>query len=328
MRTVLRKADRYYPTRTQEVFYEVIDNKLDLSEADIEDMSEVHGLDVLYDLKELDLSKNHFTGIKGLENLTSLEILKINDTCAPPDPWADAWDRDAMENYPKIRIISGIDKLVKLKELHLRGNRIKEIRGLENLKKLENLDLSRNEITTIKGLENLKNLKELNVSDNKIPRELINELGGSNNKDLAKNPMKFVEYSHLLKNLTESEGSTTKILIINEIKEAFSAGYNSIMINLLKQGYLNDLKEKDLKILIQGIEAPLTIYLKTTPEIFRVALSLIAKKRNISIGDLKNELEIELKKEFTKKTGKYAEWRGKITKGYLEWKAHKYKKFI
>ncbi|MHA1490828.1 MAG: leucine-rich repeat domain-containing protein [Promethearchaeota archaeon] len=105
------------------------------------------------------------------------------------------YDRRDIE---KMCEIIGIDKLEKLKYLHLSSNSIKEIKCLENLTELEDLCLADNKIEEISGLENLTNLTKLNLNENKIKeiknldkltnlKELeltnnqINEIDGLNN---------------------------------------------------------------------------------------------------------------------------------------------------
>jgi hypothetical protein len=57
----------------------VVKNKLDLRKQGIQWISEIEGLDLLADLRELDLRDNNITRIEGLEKLANLERLDLRD---------------------------------------------------------------------------------------------------------------------------------------------------------------------------------------------------------------------------------------------------------
>jgi internalin A len=57
---------------------------------------------------------------------------------------------------------------VKLEEIDLFNNEIREIKGLDNLRNLKRINLSRNEISDVKGINHLKKLEYLNIRGNKI----------------------------------------------------------------------------------------------------------------------------------------------------------------
>jgi len=67
-----------------------------------------------------------------------------------------------------IKSISGIEKLVNLRKLALKKNKITDIQMLSQLTKLTYLDLGENEISTMYPLENLTNLTYLNLDKNFI----------------------------------------------------------------------------------------------------------------------------------------------------------------
>ena len=58
---------------------EVKNNILNLSDRGIEEITEIEGLEKLFNLKELDLSYNHITEIKKLEKLTNLQELYLSE---------------------------------------------------------------------------------------------------------------------------------------------------------------------------------------------------------------------------------------------------------
>ena len=98
-----------------------------LNNKGIEDISELEGLESLFDLKKLYLRNNNITEIKGLDHLTNLTILNLA--------------------YNKINEIKGLDHLDNLKELYLNDNNISELTGLGNLSKLNSLTLANNPLS-------------------------------------------------------------------------------------------------------------------------------------------------------------------------------------
>ena len=70
-------------------------------------------------------------------------------------------------SYNSISIIEGFDNLP-IKELKLRGNKIKQLTGLDKLPNLAYLDVSENSIISLAPLSTSTNLVHLDVSDNKI----------------------------------------------------------------------------------------------------------------------------------------------------------------
>ena len=90
----------------------------------------------------------------------------------------------------KIKNINGLENLVNLRKLTLSSNQISEISGLERLVNLEELYLDENQIKEINGLENLTNLRVLDLNNNQI-----NKLKGLQNLEnlqyfvVNKNPL-------------------------------------------------------------------------------------------------------------------------------------------
>lgn len=137
----------------EEIIQEKYGNELDnVKKIIIDDygntLTEIDGLENLITLEGLRISECHIFEIKGLNTLTNLKILTL------------------YANY--ITEIKGLDNLTNLEVLNLSNNQITEIKGLEKLIRLTSLDLSDNQITEIKGLENLTKLKYLNLSNNPI----------------------------------------------------------------------------------------------------------------------------------------------------------------
>jgi hypothetical protein len=86
--------------------YHVWNDKLDLSELKISDITEIEGLETLTNLQVLELHSNQIDEIKGLENLINLKKLCLG------------WNQ--------IEEIKGLENLKNLQELYLDGNPIKE----------------------------------------------------------------------------------------------------------------------------------------------------------------------------------------------------------
>jgi len=76
----------------------------------------------------------------------------------------------------------------------IENNNILEIKNLEKHINLTFLCISNNPISEIKGLATLVNLQVLKIGGTKISRELIEELGGLDSPDFAKDIKKFVVY--------------------------------------------------------------------------------------------------------------------------------------
>ena len=91
--------------------YEVQKGFLDLGLLEITNIEEIHGLDKI-DIKHLELSSNDITEIKGLESLTSLEILNCSSN--------------------QLEHISGLSELKNLKILHLVSNQFSKPSIFEN----------------------------------------------------------------------------------------------------------------------------------------------------------------------------------------------------
>lgn len=100
---------------------------LNLNNKEINEITEIKGLENLTNLQRLNLRSNYITEIKGLENLKNLVHL---DLC-----------------FNQISEIKGLENLNKLILLNLENNQISEIKGLENLTHLNFLYLNGNKIS-------------------------------------------------------------------------------------------------------------------------------------------------------------------------------------
>ncbi|MHA1489966.1 MAG: leucine-rich repeat domain-containing protein [Promethearchaeota archaeon] len=105
----------------------IIDGILDLQRKNINDFSEIKGLEKTKNITELNLSFNHISEIKGLNKIINLKKLSLN--------------------HNNISEIKGLENLRNLEELSLFKNEIVEIKGLETLTKLRILYIGGNHIT-------------------------------------------------------------------------------------------------------------------------------------------------------------------------------------
>ena len=237
---------------------------LDLSENEF--IEEIKGLDTLTKLEILKMATNKIKEIKNLSSLINLRELSLYKC----DPFLmndlvteytlklnefilkrrDIKELNFYENEDQkrneyrykhfIREIKGLDNLINLEDLDLRGNYFTEIKGLDNLVNLKTLKLDYNQISIIKGLENLKSLKFLSVSNNNLFQ--IPELPYLGNESVgASNPQKFVEYckhKKLRKKLEEnpaiSEGEFKALRVLESL----------ISIELPLLNSLDELKNK------------------------------------------------------------------------------------
>ncbi len=125
-------------------------------------ITEIKGLDQLNQIQQLDISRNQITEIKGLDKLNQLQHLDISSN--------------------QIKEIKGLDKLNQLQILNISSNKIKEIKGLDNLNQLQILDIAYNQISDLSPLLALQPIIEnkllFRVVDNPLktpPREIANQ---------------------------------------------------------------------------------------------------------------------------------------------------------
>jgi hypothetical protein len=98
--------------------------------------------------------------------------------------------------FKSIGEIPAIKRLVNLKHLILKRNRISKIESIQNLKDLQILDLSDNELSEIESLAYLPNLKDLILTNNKIDQiRNVNML--QNLRKLAINYNALTEIQHI-----------------------------------------------------------------------------------------------------------------------------------
>ena len=154
----------------EEEKHEVKSGKLDLHSKDIEDISEVFGLDSLSQLQVLYFNRNKIKEIKGLEKLKKLRVLELSNNFITEIKGLKALDnlQWLILRNNQIVEIKELNTLNNLKILNLHNNGITEIKGLESLANLQEINLSKNNIVEIKGFERSSNLQELDLANNNI----------------------------------------------------------------------------------------------------------------------------------------------------------------
>lgn len=146
--------------------------ELDLTGCKLRDFDRMFDRDFCPNLRELNLSHNCFTTLKGFGYLPQLRILKIKQNrleslfCKLND-----------DGYPR-----GLFGLHGLEVLDVSHNSLHDLYGLQlaPMKDLKILHASNNEITKCDFLEKLKQLRELDLSKNRIrqidPHQFHNQL--------------------------------------------------------------------------------------------------------------------------------------------------------
>jgi hypothetical protein len=140
-------------------------------------ITKIEGLDSLTSLQWLNLDNNLITKIEGLDSLTSLQVLYLSDNL--------------------ITKIEGLSSLTSLRGLYLYNNNIIKIGELDSLTSLQELHLSDNKITKIEGLDSLTSLQWLNLDNN-----LITKIEGlASLTSIQKKKKKFYMNDNTIKNV-------------------------------------------------------------------------------------------------------------------------------
>ena len=135
-------------------------------------------IDMLTNLKELDLGFTRINDLRGIKNLTNLQELNLSfsriTNLSGIEYLTDLQRIDLI--FTEITSLSGIENLANLQELNLEETNIIDLSGIENLTNLRWLVLSNTNITELSGIENLTNLQWLDLSET-----LITDLSGIEN---------------------------------------------------------------------------------------------------------------------------------------------------
>ena len=193
------------------------------------EITNIHFLENLTGLQNLDLSYNQITDFRFLENLTGLQNLYLNNNQITDFRFLE--NLTGLQNldlsYNQITDIRFLENLTGLQTLVLSNNQITDIRFLENLTRLQTLNLRNNQITDIRFLENLTGLQNLDLRNNQITDfRFLENLTGLQYLDLSDNQIKDIRF---LENLTRLQ---TLNLSDNQIKDI--TPLESIVKNLNK----------------------------------------------------------------------------------------------
>lgn len=111
-------------------------------------ITHLDGIELLRNVRNLNLRSNKIWDVKPLEKLTNLTSLNLAAN--------------------QIVDISGLHSIKGIRELNLAGNQIENINPLSDLVNLNTLNLEHNKISNVDGIYNLKDIKKLNLLNNII----------------------------------------------------------------------------------------------------------------------------------------------------------------
>ena len=135
---------------------------------DLNQISEIEGLEDLTNLEELILKNNNISRMHNLNHLKNLKQLNLQGN--------------------NITEISGLEgNLKNLTSLNLSHNQISEIENLENLTNLKYLLLDNNKISKLKNLKKLPNIERISIlAGNNLPKPASSDLRGWNAAEYCK----------------------------------------------------------------------------------------------------------------------------------------------
>lgn len=191
-------------------------NLKDFSVSENNSLTNIKLIELLKNLKKLNLSKCNIIDISKIRNLKELEELYLYS-----NKIVDISPLNELENLEKLYLFDNeitnminLSKNVKLKNINLGDNKITHILGLNGLRNLEELSLYKNKIQRIEGLGGLVKLKYLDLNTNEIQEiENLESLTSLNSLVLAVNRIKRIE------RLEHNNNLEKLILAKNEIEK-------------------------------------------------------------------------------------------------------------
>ncbi len=213
------------------------------------------------------------------------------------------------QNIQNVTDIEGLkDKYVKIKELDLSDNQIKEIKGLENFLNLEFLKLNNNQITQINGLEQLKNIEKLTLRNNRI-----SEIKGLDN--LSK--LKYLDLSGNI-NINEIPESLNDIHALETLKlwncniKKFSDSTSKFFWMEQNYRYYSGYTQKDKEY----YEKTHNRKASYNNKLYKHFVQWAIKMRKIL---LEQKFTYRVIEKFENNTSKNAIWSGKPTNAFIKW---------
>eukprot|EP00736_Rhodelphis_marinus_P010350 Rmarinus@m.14060 len=141
--------------------------------------------------------------------------------CDPTLKDSDSWWSKVEEldlDHLRLRKISMLDKLQKIRKITLNDNEISRLEGLENCTFLEELSLEENRIMKIENLDNLTFMKKLDLGKNKISRiEGLLNLSHLTQLSIEDNELSSLAGLSHLSNLMELYAGNNRISDLREI---------------------------------------------------------------------------------------------------------------
>ncbi|MEI3894833.1 MULTISPECIES: leucine-rich repeat domain-containing protein [Bacillus] len=177
-------------------------NKNGLGRTNLESSITKEDLLQIKSLKIVDGKNQGITDISGLEYMTNIEELTLDNV--------------------ELKNVDFISSLRNLKTVNLTSNQIKNIEPLSKLDKLEKIDINGNNVTDIKPLFTLSALKNLNVSNNKLNDASLQEIQQLKNLDVLKlnhNEISNVEAISEISMLNELELVGNKVVDITSLSK-------------------------------------------------------------------------------------------------------------
>jgi len=176
------------------------EEKLSLTDKKIEDITKIGELGEYYEkIKELDLSNNLISDLKGLQRFNNIKKLKLNNNL--------------------LEEVAPLEELSELKELSLRNNKFKSDVNFEGLSHLKYLDLSGNQLlteipSTISKLANLEKCKVWNCNIRKVNKPTMDFFWNSQNyryfRGYSPEDIEYYESTHKAKALSHVDNGLYK----------------------------------------------------------------------------------------------------------------------
>ncbi len=215
-------------------------DSLYLTNMEISDLKELHGLEQCIHLKFLNLSSNKISKIENLEKLSQLTELNLSHNLI-----SKIENLEKLSQFTELNLshnlipkVENSEKLNKLLRLNLSYNQISKIENLKNLNKLLRLNLSYNLISKIENLENFNQLRFLDLSKNKISKiENLGKLKQLGVLRLSKNKISKIENLEKLKQLRELHLTNNKVSKIENLEK----------LGQLKRFFLTNNKVSEIK---------------------------------------------------------------------------------
>ena len=187
-------------------------SSLQVLDAQIQNISNLQGIEQLTQLVRLELFHNQITDVSPLSGLTQLsELFLTGNQISDVSQLSGLTQVETLLlAVNQISDVSPLSDLTQLRSLHLDGNQITDVSPLSGLTQLTELSLSRNQITDVSPLSGLIQLTWIGLSDNQIsdvsPLSDLTQLGS-----LLLDGNQISDVSALVDNVGLREGDTVDL---------------------------------------------------------------------------------------------------------------------